>query len=75
MFHYLNMDIDIFGLLADYDFIEILIEKYGIKIIEDAAQSFGSTYNSKKSCNLSTIGCLKSLDSIKLLVESLIIGL
>jgi UDP-2-acetamido-2-deoxy-ribo-hexuluronate aminotransferase len=40
------------------DAINAIAAKYGnIPVIEDAAQSFGATYKSKKSCNLSTIGC------------------
>ena len=39
------------------DEINALASKYGLAVIEDAAQSFGAEYRGKKSCNLSTIGC------------------
>jgi UDP-2-acetamido-2-deoxy-ribo-hexuluronate aminotransferase len=40
------------------DEINAIAGRYGkIPVIEDAAQSFGSTYKGRKSCNLSTIGC------------------
>ena len=43
--------------MPDYDKINEIANKYGIPVIEDAAQSFGSIVNGKKSCNLTTIGC------------------
>ena len=49
--------VDIFGLLADYDSIDILKQKYNIKVIEDGAQSFGASYNNKMSCSYGDISC------------------
>lgn len=49
--------VSLYGQCADFDKINAIAEKYDIPVIEDAAQSFGATYKSKKSCNLSTIGC------------------
>lgn len=39
--------VDLFGLPADYDAIEAIAEKYGLKLIEDAAQGFGGSLNGK----------------------------
>ena len=41
----------------DFDAINDIASKYGITVIEDAAQSFGATYKGQKSCNLSRISC------------------
>lgn len=49
--------VSLFGQCADFDAINAIAEKNGIPVIEDAAQSFGASYNGKKSCNLSTIAC------------------
>ncbi|SJN11478.1 Glutamate--UDP-2-acetamido-2-deoxy-D-ribohex-3-uluronic acid aminotransferase (PLP cofactor) [Halomonas citrativorans] len=49
--------VSLYGQCADFDAINAIAEKHGIPVIEDAAQSFGATYNGKKSCNLSTIAC------------------
>lgn len=49
--------VSLYGQPADMDEINAIAEKYGLVVIEDAAQSFGATYKGKKSCNLSTIGC------------------
>ena len=49
--------VDIFGLLADYDKLEELKNKYNFKIIEDGAQSFGASYNGKMSCSFGDIAC------------------
>jgi UDP-2-acetamido-2-deoxy-ribo-hexuluronate aminotransferase len=51
------MPVSLYGQPADMDEINAIAEKHGLVVIEDAAQSFGATYKSKKSCNLSTIGC------------------
>ncbi len=49
--------VSLYGQPADMDEINLIADKYGITVIEDAAQSFGAVYNGRKSCNLSTIGC------------------
>src|SRR3990167_7638663 len=47
--------VSLYGQCADYDAINAITARHGIPVIEDAAQSFGATYNGKRSCNLSTI--------------------
>ena len=47
--------VDLFGQLADYQTIEKIAEKYDLLLIEDAAQSFGATYNNKKSCSFGNV--------------------
>lgn len=49
--------VSLYGQCADFDAINAIAAKYGIPVIEDAAQSFGATYKGKKSCNLSTVAC------------------
>lgn len=49
--------VSLYGQCADFDAINSIAGKYGIPVIEDAAQSFGASYKGKKSCNLSTIAC------------------
>jgi UDP-2-acetamido-2-deoxy-ribo-hexuluronate aminotransferase len=52
------LPVSLYGQPADMDEINAIAARNGtIPVIEDAAQSFGSTYKGKKSCNLSTIGC------------------
>ena len=50
------MPVSIYGQCADYDKINSIAAKYGLSVIEDGAQSFGSTYKGKKSCSLTTVG-------------------
>lgn len=47
--------VSLYGQCADFDAINTIAAKYGIPVIEDAAQSFGASYKGKKSCNLTTI--------------------
>ncbi len=49
--------VDLFGLPADYDRINTIAQKYGLFVIEDAAQSFGAEYHGKKACGLGDIAC------------------
>ena len=49
--------VSLYGQCADMDAINNIAAKHHIPVIEDAAQSFGSTYKGRKSCNLSTIAC------------------
>lgn len=51
------MPVSLFGQVADMDVVNAIAIKHNLKVIEDAAQSFGAEYNGKKSCNLSDIGC------------------
>jgi dTDP-4-amino-4,6-dideoxygalactose transaminase len=47
--------VDIFGQAADYGRIAAIAEKYGLFLIEDAAQSFGAEYHGRKSCSLAPV--------------------
>ena len=49
--------VDLFGLLADYAAIEKIASKYGLKTIEDAAQSFGAESMKRKACSFGDIAC------------------
>lgn len=49
--------VSLYGQTSDMDEINNIALRYGLIVIEDAAQSFGATYKGKKSCNLSSIGC------------------
>ncbi|MEA3331171.1 MAG: DegT/DnrJ/EryC1/StrS family aminotransferase [Campylobacterota bacterium] len=51
------MPVSLYGQCADMDAINEIAKRGNLPVIEDACQSFGATYNGKKSCNLSTIGC------------------
>jgi|TARA_B110000495_G_C23022589_1_gene606907 UDP-2-acetamido-2-deoxy-ribo-hexuluronate aminotransferase len=50
------MPVSIYGQTAEMETINEIADRYGLPVIEDAAQSFGATYQNRKSCNLSTIG-------------------
>ena len=47
--------VDLFGQLADYEKLEKIAKKYNLFLIEDAAQSFGSTHNNRKSCSFGDV--------------------
>lgn len=49
--------VSLYGQCADFDAINLIASRYGIPVIEDAAQSFGATYKGRKSCSLSKIAC------------------
>ncbi len=49
--------VSLYGQTADMDAINEIAERYGLAVIEDAAQSFGATYRGRRSCNLSRIAC------------------
>lgn len=49
--------VGLYGQPADMDEINAVAKKNNLYVIEDAAQSFGSTYKGRKSGALGTIGC------------------
>ena len=51
------LPVDLFGLPADYDSIHRVADKYGLRVVEDAAQSLGAQYQGRSAGNLAHIGC------------------
>jgi len=49
------MPVDLFGLPVDYTALNALADKYSLKVIADAAQSFGGAFGNKKVGNLAPI--------------------
>ena len=47
--------VDLFGLPANHPEIEAVAKKYGLKILEDAAQGFGGQINGKLACSFGNI--------------------
>lgn len=47
--------VDILGNPCDFDAIVPICEKYGLVLIEDAAQSFGASYKGRKCCSFGYI--------------------
>ena len=51
------MPVSLYGQVADMDALQVIADRHGLPIIEDAAQSFGATYKGRRSGALSTLGC------------------
>jgi dTDP-4-amino-4,6-dideoxygalactose transaminase len=49
--------VDLFGLPADYDALHAVSRKHRLWLMEDAAQSFGAEYKSKRAGALAEISC------------------
>ena len=49
------MPVSLFGQPADIEAIQVIADKYKLKVIIDGAQSFGATFNSKTDSNLGNI--------------------
>jgi UDP-2-acetamido-2-deoxy-ribo-hexuluronate aminotransferase len=47
--------VSLFGQMPDYTAINQIAAKYGVTVVEDAAQSFGAMQNGKKSCSVTEI--------------------
>jgi UDP-2-acetamido-2-deoxy-ribo-hexuluronate aminotransferase len=50
------LPVSLFGQMPDYARINAIAAKYGLSVIEDAAQSFGATHLGRRSCAVTTIG-------------------
>ncbi|HSI48403.1 MAG TPA: DegT/DnrJ/EryC1/StrS family aminotransferase [Ideonella sp.] len=50
------MPVSLYGQVADMAAIQAVANRYGLSVIEDAAQSLGATYLGQESCSLSTWG-------------------
>ena len=49
--------VDLFGQPANYDELEKIAKKYGLIIVEDAAQGFGGMVGNKRACSFGDISC------------------
>lgn len=49
--------VSLYGQVSDMDEINKIAQKHNLRVIEDAAQSFGANYKDKRSCNLSEFAC------------------
>lgn len=49
--------VDLYGLCADYDAINVIAARHNLPVIEDAAQAFGALYRDRPAGGLATIGC------------------
>lgn len=47
--------VDLFGQPAEYELITPIAHKYGLKVLEDAAQGFGGEIKGKKACSFGEI--------------------
>lgn len=48
--------VSLYGQCADFDRINAVAARHDLPVIEDGAQSFGASYQGRRSCGLSTIG-------------------
>ncbi len=47
--------VDLFGLPADFDAVRKVADKYGLLVLEDAAQGFGGMINGRRACSFGDI--------------------
>lgn len=51
------MPVSLYGQVADIEAINAIAARHRLPVIEDAAQSFGASYQGRRSCGVSTVGC------------------
>jgi dTDP-4-amino-4,6-dideoxygalactose transaminase len=61
--------VDLFGRCADYDRLLPICERYGVPVIEDAAEALGSTYRGRPAGSFGTAGVL-SFNGNKIMTTS-----
>lgn len=49
--------VDLYGLPANYPAIEAVARRYGLKVLEDAAQGFGGKIGSRRACSFGDGAC------------------
>jgi len=47
--------VDLFGLPADFAAVRAVAQKYGLRVVEDAAQGFGGSIGGRKACSFGDI--------------------
>lgn len=47
--------VDLFGLTADFEKIQVIANKYDLKVIEDSAQGFGGKIGEKSACSFADV--------------------
>ncbi len=57
------LPVHLFGQMADMDAIMAVAAKHELAVVEDAAQSIGSTYKGRKAGSLGTVGCFSFFPS------------
>jgi len=55
--------VHLFGQMAEMDSIMEIAGKYGLKVIEDAAQSIGASYKGRAACSIGDAGCFSFFPS------------